>query len=364
VDGVVKSDPFMVTDPSRAHWSATQSFTTPGTGFSSHYVNIVVPRTASASLRLDGAGFTSFSAAINGGDYVFASTNVPTGTHTITCNEPVGVIVYGWNQYESYAWPACLFFGDTTPPVLSCRTNDIVVVAGRDSDNEPCRGRVGDYRGAVRAMDNCGLPEQVVVEQEPQPGTFLGVGQHQIKVSVRDSAGNIGSCFINFTVLDSNPNGDLSLICPPDIQARCTDPDGATVNYTVTALRGCTPISEGLICTPPPGTHFPIGTNKVTCTLAVPGRPSLTCSFNVVVACRPANRTIKINPPSIDPVNPTAGRQILLEFDPDSDLVLEVADSVLGPWVEVPHEPSRYLIRIAQERGKFFRLVEKQPTTP
>jgi hypothetical protein len=310
---------------------------------------------------LDGAPFPSFSAGINAGNYVYASSTVAAGTHTVTCDEPVSAIVYGWNLYESYAWPACLFFGDTTPPVVNCRTNEIVVVAGRDSDNEPCKARVGDYRQTVEATDNCGLPLDKVVEQVPRPGTFLGVGSHQIKLTVRDTAGNVGSCFLNFTVTDPNPNGDLSLACPKDMVVRCTDPEGAVVDYSVSAVRGCTPTTQGLVCTPPPGSHFPLGTNVVTCTLTAAGRQPLTCSFKIVVTCRPANRTVRINPPTIDPTAPSAGRQIVVEFEPDSNVVLEVADSVIGPWTELPNVPSRYQIRIAQERGTFFRLREKEP---
>ncbi len=360
VDGVTNSDPFMVTVPARPHWSAVQSFTTPGVGFASHYVNVVVSKSASASLRMDGAPFASFSSAIQGGDYVFATSSVTTGTHAITCNEPVGVIVYGWNEYESYGWPGCLFFGDTTPPILHCRTNEVVVTAGRDSDKEPCRARVGDYRQLVQATDNCELPDQVVVEQVPAPGTFLPVGQHQIKLSVTDKAGNVGTCYLGFTVDDPNPDGPLSLDCPADMLVRCTDAEGAIVKYAVTALRGCTPLTEGLVCEPPPGTHFPRGTNLVTCTLTAPGQQPLRCSFRVIVSCRPAvNRTVKINPPTADPSVPNGGKQVVIEFEPDSNIVLEVADSVIGPWTELPNIPSRYQIKIAQERGKFFRLKEK-----
>jgi hypothetical protein len=357
-DGVTNSDPFMVTVPARPHWSASQSFTTPGSGFATHHVNVVVSIMASNSLRIDGALFGSFSAPINGSGYVHATTSVSTGSHTITCDEPVGVIVYGWNEYESYAWPACLFFGDTTPPIVTCNTQDVVVEAGRDSDNEPCRALVRDYRDNVRAADNCGLTLQGNVTQEPRPGSFLGVGTHQIKLSVSDNAGNVGSCYFNFTVTDPNPNGDLTLVCPSDMRVRCTSPEGARVDYAVTALRGCTPVAELVQCIPPPGSLFPPGTNKVSCTLTVPGRQPVQCSFNIIVSCQ-RDRTVRITPPTANPDLPGSVREIAIEFDPDANVVLEVADDITGPWREIPNVPSRHVIRIAQEKGKFFRLREK-----
>lgn len=40
--------------------------------------------------------------------------------HRVTAAQPAGVIVYGWNEYESYAsGAACQFFGDTTPRLNS-----------------------------------------------------------------------------------------------------------------------------------------------------------------------------------------------------------------------------------------------------
>ena len=362
-DGVTNSDPFMVTVPARSHWSTTQTFTTPGTGFASYHINVVVPATASASLLLDGsaAAFTSFSVGINGSGIVYARAAVTAGTHTITCDEPVGVIVYGWGLYESFAWPACLFLGDTTPPIVTCNTQDVTVQAGRDSDNEPCKGLVRDYRQGVRATDNCGLPLQTTVEQTPRPGTFVGVGTHAIKLSVRDNAGNVGSCSFNFTVTDPNPNGPIKLDCPKDMLVRCTDATGAIVNYSVTALRGCTPLTSVVECVPPSGSHFPRGTNVVNCTLSVPGQPSQACSFKVIVNCQRPDRTVKISPPTIDPAVPGGVKELVIEFEPDSNVVLEVADSITGPWVEVPNVPSRYAIKIAQEKGKFFRLREKTP---
>lgn len=112
---------------------------------------------------------------------------------------------------------------------------------------------------------------------------------------------------------------------------------------------------------PPPGPHFPRGTNKVTCTLIVAGHQPLQCTFNVIVDCPRADRTVKITPATANPNLPGAPREIVVEFEPDSNVVLEVADNITGPWIEVPNVPSRHVIKVAQEKGKFFRLREKQP---
>jgi hypothetical protein len=72
---------------------------------------------------------------------------------------------------------------------------------------------------------------------------------------------------------------------------------GATVNYTVTATDTCGNAGITLVCTPPPGSFFPVGTTPVTCTATDLAGNQATCTFNVVVADT-QNPTI-ICPPNI-----------------------------------------------------------------
>ena len=72
------------------------------------------------------------------------------------------------------------------------------------------------------------------------------------------------------------------ITCPTNLNADSPTPAGVVVNYTVTALDLCdgpTPI----VCTPPSGSVFPIGTTRVCCTTTDRATNSATCCFDVNV---------------------------------------------------------------------------------
>ncbi len=354
-DGVVNSDPFMVTVPGRSLFAASHTFGTGGTNFLSHHVTVVAPSSVT-TLTLDGVVTNVAFTPIAASGFKYARFGVTQGNHTLSASANLGVIVYGWSEYESYGWPGCLFFGDTTPPRLTCRTNTVTVRIGELGDDVPCKTRVPDFRAMVTYQDNCGISQQAPVSQEPAPGTFVGVGRHEVTLSVVDNRGNMGTCVINLNVLDPNPDGPVSLTCPKDFTVRCQNESGRVVKYEVEALRGCTPIA--VECSPPSGSRFPIGTTVVTCKITEPGVPVQICSFRITVDCQ-KEREVKINPvrrPAPTPENPNPPAEIVLEWEEESGIILEMADSLDGPWVQVPTSRGRHVIQVLQERGKFFRL--------
>ena len=230
-DLVVNADPFMVMAPQRSLFNTTHHFAV-SPGFGAHYINVVAP--AGTTLLLDGAPiFPAFSAIASSG-YSGAQVPVTAGAHVLNSSKPSGVIVYGWAQYESYAYPACLFLGDTSPPEVLCNTNEIKVTlndASSSGSTVPrCKVPVPDLRSTVKFTDNCQSTEQVVVRQDPTPGTLVGVGKHEITLSVTDAHGNVGHCVVPFTVVDPKPGGELTWECPKDMTVRCVDETGAVVN--------------------------------------------------------------------------------------------------------------------------------------
>jgi HYR domain len=64
---------------------------------------------------------------------------------------------------------------------------------------------------------------------------------------------------------------------------------GAVVAYTVTALDNCDP-NPSLVCVPPSGSLFPIGTTPVTCSVIDDCGNTNSCAFNVTVT--PTNRVL------------------------------------------------------------------------
>lgn len=362
-DGVTKSDPFMVQVPPRPYYSKEHIFCTAPAGFDAHHITVVVPSAAKSSVKLDGVAIAVPFVDIGSSGYAYGQKEISAGRHVLTADQAAGVTVYGWSQYESYAWPACLFFGDTTPPQLvNCPTNDIVVtLTGSDiaGANVSCRTAVPDLRKGVTVTDNCGLPATSVgtgVFQDPLPGSLVGVGTNVITLWAVDAAGNIGECQVNLIVKDPNPDGQLTFECPADFTVKCNTTNGAVVTYRILALQGCTPVN--VVCDPPSGSLFQPGVTAVLCKLKQEGLPTLECSFKVTVDCQKPPRTLKVNLVQ----SQVELKSLKFEWDDDNadQVVVEVADSILGPWSEVPEARSGYTVAITTGvPGKYYRLKER-----
>ncbi|MCC6234134.1 MAG: hypothetical protein IT580_15935, partial [Verrucomicrobiales bacterium] len=355
-DGVVNSDPFMVTVPGRAHFTSQHRFATGGTNFLSHHVNAIVPASVT-SFTLNGTVITPVFTDIGTTGYKYARLNPAQGIHTLSASADFGAIVYGWSQYESYAWPSCFFFGDTTPPRVTPSTNSVTIRLGDLVTDIPCKTRMPDLRDLISVRDNCGIALDPEVTQEPAPGTLVGAGVYEVTFSATDNRGNVGTATVTLTILDDSGGTTVSLKCPADITVRCdTAAEGAIVTYQVEALRGCTPIA--VECSPPSGSRFPVGTTTVTCRITEPGVPVQVCTFKVTVDCS-RRRAMRITPPVRPPAtpgDPDPAAEITVEWEAESGAILEAADDASGPWVTVPTSGSRHTIRILRERGKFFRI--------
>lgn len=109
-------------------------------------------------------------------------------------------------------------------------------------------------------------------------------------VTATDSSGGVSS--VTTVVRYDGTPPDIN--CPADITAVDADTNGTNVNFTVTATDNCAgPVS--LVCTPPSGSLFPLGTNTVTCTAADTSGNTNSCSFLVIV--RPPCVQVSIEPP-------------------------------------------------------------------
>jgi len=77
------------------------------------------------------------------------------------------------------------------------------------------------------------------------------------------------------------------LLCPPNVVADCQSPQGADVPFTVNGTNTCFP--NRVVCLPPSGAFFPVGTNRVCCDLQVAPQGTFVtvtqCCFEVVVRC-------------------------------------------------------------------------------
>jgi len=155
-----------------------------------------------------------------------------TQTVTITATDPSG------NRSQ------CTFdltISDDIAPLLTCPEPDTLLTNG------DCEVTIGDYRGAALATDNCTAQDDIVLTQDPAPGTVISghLTTETITITATDGSGNASSCTFTVTAKDETPPmincpGDQVLRPDGDCNARlpdytmdavatdnCTDPFGA-----------------------------------------------------------------------------------------------------------------------------------------
>jgi hypothetical protein len=113
----------------------------------------------------------------------------------------------------------------------------------------------------------------------PRSGSAFGIGETTVSCRVTDTAGNAAAGAFKVTVLNNTPP---VLVMPANQTVEATGASGAVVSFTVTANS----IVDGPlapVCTPAPGSTFPLGTTPVTCRATDDSANSVTDRFNVTV---------------------------------------------------------------------------------
>ena len=155
-DGVT-SDPFMMLIPPFEQFLGSYTVTTPATGFSGNYINVVAPTAAVGTVRLDGvlvpaASFT----AIGSSGFSGAQLTVGLGVHQLTGGSyAIGAFVYGFDSFDSYGYPGGQSFAPITtisslaltPATGSAQTGNQYCVSAtvRDQFNDPVAGVRVDF---------------------------------------------------------------------------------------------------------------------------------------------------------------------------------------------------------------------------
>jgi hypothetical protein len=116
----------------------------------------------------------------------------------------------------------------------------------------------------------------------------------------------------------------------------------AVVDYTI-------PISSDgiLVCTPPGGTTFPVGTTPVTCTARDLCRNTNTCSFNVIVSGPDKDCVLRIALRQLSPP------EVTLSWD--CAATLQSAETLDGPWTSLDGVTSPHTTPAGSAQS-FFRL--------
>ena len=126
-DGVT-SDHFMMLITPYEQFLGNYTFSTPASGFSGNYVNVVAPAAAVGTLKLDGVVIPAASfSPIGATGFRGAQLNISLGSHTINgSNLPFGIFVYGYDSYDSYGYPG----GQSLAPVASVTNLSVTPLTG------------------------------------------------------------------------------------------------------------------------------------------------------------------------------------------------------------------------------------------
>ena len=154
-DGVT-SDPFEVIVPPFEQFQAGYTITTPASGFSINFVNIVAPNAAVGAISVDGT-------LVPAGDYSpigtsgFSGVAVPIslGSHNINGPSPFGLTTYGFANADSYGYPGGLALAEisnlttlTLTPmsdVNPINTEHCVTASTLDQNGDPLPGVRVDF---------------------------------------------------------------------------------------------------------------------------------------------------------------------------------------------------------------------------
>ncbi len=232
---------------------------------------LVVTCPANIQQNTDGSqceATVSFSATTQGGcGAVNVACTPPSGSKFPVGATPVKCVASdASNNKDSCEFTVAI--NDRELPTISCPAN-----INKSNDPGECGANV-DY--SASANDNC--PDVVLSCTPPSGGTF-SLGTANVKCVASDASGNKDSCQFTVTITDTEPP---SITCSPDITVN-TGPSVTGVNksYTVTASDRCS--NATVVCNPPSGSLFPIGSTTVNCTAADAAGNASSCSFSITV---------------------------------------------------------------------------------
>ncbi len=166
---------------------------------------------------------------------------------------------------------------DTTAPVITQCAGDQI-----ENADAQCEAVMPDFTSAVIATDDCDATPTVT--QSPTAGSVMGLGFHEVTITVADDAGNEATCTAGFTVSD---------ITDPAI-TQCASAQSASANEQCEAI--VPDFTSGVIATdscdatlsitqsPIAGTVVGLGVHEVTITVADDAGNDATCAADFTVS--------------------------------------------------------------------------------
>jgi hypothetical protein len=265
--------------------SATDSLGATGSG---SFLVIVTDRTAPALSGIpagiavdtpDPAGATVDWPAPSGVDIVdgavavsctpASGSNFALGTTTVDCTASDSL-----GNAATASFDVVVTLVDVTPPVLSGVPGNISVTTA-----DPAGTAVS--WPAPTAVDNVDGP--VPVTCDPASGSVFQPGTTTVDCSASDAHGNVatGSFTVTVSLQDATPPVISGM--PNDIAVETTDPAGMIVTWSAPSATDNVDGPVRVVCVPPSGTRFPIGSTVVDCTASDAAGNVATRSFSVAV---------------------------------------------------------------------------------
>jgi hypothetical protein len=178
---------------------------------------------------------------------------------------------------------------DQDPPVIIQCTEPVNIPL-----DSGCQAVVPDLTDSLQVSDDCSTPGQLLLTQDPLPGTLVGPGPVDVIINARDATGKTSQCSVSVNAVDTTPP---QIICAGDITAECAGPAGAQVNLPAhTATDNCSGVA--VQCDFNSGDLFPVGTTVVTCTATDSSGNISQCTHQVVV--QDSSAPVTICPPPIN----------------------------------------------------------------
>ncbi|MGE3309236.1 MAG: LamG-like jellyroll fold domain-containing protein [Limisphaerales bacterium] len=209
-DHVTNADPFMTMIQPANTWLSQYRFCTPAaTEFEDNYLHLIGP---SASLldiaTVNGTPLSAWNPAeITRGPlptgFAYARLKLqPATSYLVIGQTGLGMIAYGFSEFDSYGYPGGMRFEGSAAPTLTCPP-DITVNCQTIPGSNACGGIVPDLARRTDAFDDCGGRGQLAITQDPPAGTALPPGTHGIKLAAVDASGMTTVCEVRFVVQTS-----------------------------------------------------------------------------------------------------------------------------------------------------------------
>lgn len=210
-------DPMMLIISPTQQFLKEYRFSTPKTGFTNwqHYVNIVVPSTAVASLRRNGMPIDTnkyYPEPVGLSRYVLLQIDVPYGVHSFRADEPFGLYSYGFATNDAYGSMIGQGFEelpeirDSLAPTFERRNLEkqinIVIRDDRSTDKGLKNITILSSNGLIATQGSAPLIRPVIDSGVPQYTMFIrplpGVEKGTMDIQATDMAGNIATYSVNW----------------------------------------------------------------------------------------------------------------------------------------------------------------------